>query len=202
MIKPKLPSKKQLLIIGAAILIVAAAAVIWWQIAPRNNTSSTKQSLFRGAIKSVLPEEPKSKEFGLMVEKLKINAPVIVDVDGNNEGEYLKAVEKGVAHYQDTGLPGKNGNVFIFGHSSYWKWAVGDYKTVFKELDKMEKDDIIIVWYKSVKYEYKVIEKRIIEATDMSAISQETDGKKILSLMTCWPPGTVEKRYLVKAVLK
>src|SRR3990167_6177654 len=41
---------------------------------------------------------PKSVGFGLVVEKINANAPVIANVNAANEREYRKALEKGVAH--------------------------------------------------------------------------------------------------------
>ena len=72
---------------------------------------------------------PKVEEnFVLNIEKLKITAPIILNVNGNNKETYNKALEGGVAHLTDSALPGKLGNTFIFGHSSFYAWKPGNYK--------------------------------------------------------------------------
>lgn len=194
-------TKKQTIVFWLAIglIILALGGLYWYQQTLSSQPITVKPGGWSGKLISPTTE-PKSKDFGLVIERLKVNAPIAPQVDGTNESAYLAAVEKGVAHYQGTALPNAVGNVFIFGHSSYWKWRPGEYKTVFKELDQLQINDPIVVWYKNQQYEYKVIEKKIVAADDTSILSQETK-EKLLTLMTCWPPGTVEKRYIVKAMM-
>ena len=142
------------------------------------------------------PIDPKIMEFGLEIDKLNILVPIIKNVDGNNKSSYNKALQNGVAHYKNTALPGEKGNVFIFGHSS--ANVKGDYSETFASLNDLEENDEIIVYYESNEHKYKVKEKKIVEATDLSVLDKGKEEN--LTLMTCWPIRTKEKRLVVVAV--
>ena len=149
------------------------------------------------ATQTATPNEidSKIKEFGIKIEKINVLVPVIKDVDGKNKTAYNKALKDGVAHFSGTALPGEKGNIFVFGHSS------ADYKTdfakVFVDLNNLEEGDTIVVFYQNNEHKYKVSEKKIIEPTDTSVLNK--GRKEILTLMTCWPIGTKEKRLIVVA---
>lgn len=139
------------------------------------------------------------REFGLRIDKLNILAPVIANVDGTNKKVYNQALEKGVAHYKGTALPGEGGNIFIFGHSSS-ATGYGPYVNIFAPLEKLEKEDIIIVYFQNKTLEYKVFEKIIVAKTDVSLL--KPTAQEQLTLMTCWPVGTSAKRLIIKAGLR
>lgn len=137
------------------------------------------------------------KDFGLNIMSLDIKAPVIANVSGNDKNAYFKSLEKGVAHMQGTAKPGEGGLIFIFGHSSFYPWSAGDYKQVFLNLEKIKKDDIISLWYKDTEYKYQVFETKVVEPNDLSVLRPTKTEQ--LTLMTCVPPGTQEKRLIVNA---
>jgi LPXTG-site transpeptidase (sortase) family protein len=142
------------------------------------------------------------KEADLIIPKINIQAPIIFNVDAGNSAEYLSALERGVAHFAGTALPGDSyGNIFIFGHSSYYRNKPGDFKEIFKDLEKLEIGNKIIIKDKTEdkEYKYKVLEKKIVESNFTEAFNQE--GKYKLTLMTCWPVGTNRKRLLITAEL-
>lgn len=137
--------------------------------------------------------------YGLLIDKLDIKAPVpiSIDVPGTDEKKYMKALESGVAQYHGTPRPGQKGNSFIFGHSSYYKNKPGDYKEVFKSIDKLVNDDIITIKHDADLINYKVFRTAIISDSDFSVLG--ASDKTMITLMTCWPPGTLQKRYIVQA---
>jgi len=137
------------------------------------------------------------KNFTLIIPKLKIKAPIIPRVDGNDKDTYFTALQNGVAHYKGTKLPGEGGNIFIFGHSSYYKSDPGKYKTVFKSLNQLVKGDEIEVDLNDKSYFYLVSDKKFIEPTETSYLANTPSEQ--LTLMTCWPPGTYEERLIVIA---
>lgn len=137
-------------------------------------------------------------EFGLYVNKLSVWVPVVSNVDGTNKTAYNKALLSGVAHHKNTALPGKKGNIFIFGHSSTWN-GTGQYAEVFKNLNNLEKNDQIIIYYQNKEYKYSVWQKEVIAADDFSYL--EPTKKEQLTLMTCWPVGSNLKRLVVIARL-
>jgi LPXTG-site transpeptidase (sortase) family protein len=137
-------------------------------------------------------------EFGLVIEKIDIVVPVKKNVDGYNQTQYTESLKNGIAHFKDTNLPGENGNIFIFGHSSSDLIEEETmFSEIFKDIDLLEKGDEIIIYYENKKYSYIIFDKKIVSEDDLSVLDS-TDTEK-LTLMTCWPIGTDEKRMIVLA---
>ena len=154
------------------------------------------------SVKSSLQENkeivPIDKNFGLLIPKLNINVKVFANVDATKPQEYLPILAKGVAQSKGSFLPGQEGNVFIFAHSTNTPLNASRYNAVFYLLNKMEKDDEIIIYYQQQKYIYKVMEKKIISPEKLGNYLKALKGKT-LTLQTCYPPGTTIKRLLVIA---
>ncbi len=130
----------------------------------------------------------------LYIPKIGVKAPIIWNVSEENA---LKALQNGVAHLKGTGLPGTDGNVFITGHSSYYWWAPGQYKTVFALLPNLVVGDKIYLLYQNQLYIYEVIEKLVVWPKDVWVMNKLS--YPALSLMTCVPVGTNLRRLIVRA---
>jgi len=141
-------------------------------------------------------DDKKFKEFGVEISKINIKAPVTANVNGDNKLEYNKSLTSGLAHYKGTELPGDGGNIFVFGHSSS-DTDGGPYAKIFRNLNDLNKGDKITVYYKNKKREYTVSEKKVVAADDLSPLNLTDDER--LTLMTCWPIGTKEKRLIIIA---
>lgn len=143
---------------------------------------------------------PLNKEFGLVIPKIDVNVKVFPNVDANNPKEYLPLLAQGVAHAKGSLLPGQEGNVFIFAHSTNTPLNASRYNAVFYLINKLEKDDEVFVYYQQEKYLYKVLEKKIISPEKLNDYLKTLKGKT-LTLQTCYPPGTTLKRLIVIAQL-
>lgn len=130
----------------------------------------------------------------LVIPKINVDAPVIWN---SPEANVLQDLQKGVAHYQGTSLPGENGNVFISGHSSNYWWDKGLYNHVFTLLDKMEVGDRIYINYNNKPYVYQVESIKTVKPTDITVLNP-TDHS-VVTLMTCTPVGTTLNRLIVQA---
>lgn len=142
-------------------------------------------------------------ELSVVIGKISLQAPVIWS-NSENENEMMGDLQNGVIHYYNTAAPGQNGNMIISGHSSNYVWAKGNYNHIFKDLDRLERDDIVIVRSaqkngKIISYRYKITDKRVTTAEDQT-VFENTPGPT-LTLVTCWPLGTNLKRLVVRAVL-
>lgn len=151
--------------------------------------------------KTALITKPVDSDFGIIIPKLAANARVIANVDPYDAKAYQWQLTRGVAHARGTAVPGAMGNMFLFAHSSEDFYNAIRYNSVFYLLPKLERGDEIIMYYKGVKFTYAVTEKKLVDAKDVSYLTEEQSGQT-LTLMTCWPPGTTLKRLLVFAVLK
>lgn len=144
--------------------------------------------------------EPVNRDFSIVVPKIGINAAVIPSVNPNKPGEYLKALEQGVAHSSLSYFPDQDGTVYLFSHSTNYDWFVKDMNAVFYLLKNLEKDDNIVIFYKGVAYTYKITGKDVVKPTDVSYMAPQS-GTKRLILQTCWPPGSTTERLLIFADL-
>jgi LPXTG-site transpeptidase (sortase) family protein len=137
----------------------------------------------------------------LTIPTLGIQAPLVY-MEGTTEEAFQEALQSGVVHYPGTAEPGQSGNAYYFGHSSDYPWGKGEYKTVFALLPSIKVGDKIAVTNKEGGiFEYVVQETKVVSPDDLSVLSQETDGKKLLSLQTSYPVGTALKRFIVIAEL-
>lgn len=143
---------------------------------------------------------PKFSEFHLEIPALNISAPIVSDVDGTNQKAYDKALENGVGQLKGSSKPGEGSNIFIFGHSSYYLWAPGEYKNVFSNLNELKNGDEIIIWFNQKEYKYEVTENKIVSPYEVD-IALPTKNEQV-TLMTCWPRYTTQKRLVVVGTLK
>lgn len=133
----------------------------------------------------------------LLIPNLNISAPInyVAQID---EALFQTALQTGVVHYPGTSQLGKTGNAYIFGHSSDFAFAPGNFKTVFALLPKIQLGDKIYVSDAEGKvFTYQVTDTKVVESNDLSVLSQETNGQKILSLQTSYPLGTALRRFIV-----
>jgi sortase A len=144
--------------------------------------------------------KPVDGNFGIVIPKIAANAKVIANVDPFDEKVYQKALTQGVAHAKGTQLPDQAGNTFIFAHSSTDWYTANRYNSVFYLLNKLEKDDDIFIFYQKQKYHFQVVEKKIVDPSEINYLKGDSQNK-ILTLMTCWPPGTNLKRLILLAKL-
>jgi LPXTG-site transpeptidase (sortase) family protein len=142
----------------------------------------------------------------LIIPKLDLNVPIMVPSNANLIKEDWKALEEdiqtglqsGVVHYPGTANPGQAGNFFVTGHSSYFPWSPGKYKSVFARLGELDVGDEYWVYYGGDKYRYIVTEKKEIKPSDVSVLDQPV-SKRISTLMTCTPVGTTLRRLIITA---
>lgn len=141
---------------------------------------------------------PIDPSFSIMIPKIAANARIIPNVNVANEAEYLEKLKLGVAHAAGTYFPGQNGHIFLFAHSTDYVWNINTYNAVFYLLYKLEKDDEIDVFFQGARHVYQVTGKKVVDPTDIEYLTRKTDGE-LLTLQTCWPPGTTLKRLLIIA---
>ncbi len=139
---------------------------------------------------------PVNTDFAIVIPKIAANAKVIQDVNPNDEKEYQYQLSKGVAHAKGTAYPGENGNIFLFAHSSLNWYLANRYNSIFYLLNKLENITLILLYYKNKKYLYKVFDKKIVNAQEISYLTNKSNSKTV-TLMTCWPPGTTFRRLII-----
>lgn len=142
-------------------------------------------------------EEKQSAEFSIELPSINVFSKVVEGVDPFNQDEYLEKLKEGVAHAENTSLPGEGDTVFLFAHSSDVPWRITRYNTAFYKLGELEINDEILIRKDGEKYVYKVYEKKEVWP-DRVEYLKESQGD-VLILQTCTPVGTALKRLLVFA---
>jgi LPXTG-site transpeptidase (sortase) family protein len=142
---------------------------------------------------------PKLDGYGLKIDKLSLEVPIVTDVDGSDPKIYLNALKSGIAHMLGTAKPGEEGNIVIFDHSSVSDAYKGKYGAAFSKLDSLDIGDrIVIVNQKiSVNSVYHVAGKKVVSPSDTSLIQQNLGSR--LTIITCWPTGYDSSRLIVWA---
>ncbi len=128
------------------------------------------------------------------------NAKVELDVDGTSERIYDTVLTRALAHLQKSAYPGQYGNTFIFGHSKLPIWAGSDYESIFTNLPKVKVGDVVYIRVDGTRYEYQVMQTGVVSPSDVF-ITNQPASKKMLTLMTCIPPGFANNRYITVAEL-
>lgn len=144
---------------------------------------------------------PIDTNFGVVIPKIGANARVILNVDPGKTEEYMAALKQGVAHSAGTVYPGQVGNTFLFAHSVGSFWEVNQWNAVFYLLKEVNPGDEVDIFYQGRRYIYIVYDKKIVDPADVGYLNSQANFP-MLTLQTCWPPGTTLKRLLVFARLK
>ena len=141
-----------------------------------------------------------SAEPKIIIPKINVDAPVVYGAAPDVQSQ-RKAMENGVAHFAVSGasaLPGQAGNVVLAGHSSNDAFAAGGYKFIFAQNEKLQKDDVIYLNYEGKRYTYKITGSEVVKPNEVTKIQTGTQ-KPMLTLVSCVPVGTADKRLLVYA---
>lgn len=142
---------------------------------------------------------PPDSEFSIVIPKIGAAAKIYPNVDPTDEKNFLPVLLKGVAHAAGSVFPGLSGNVYLFAHSSDNFWDAGRYNAVFYLLKDLKEGDEVVVFYQGKRYNYFVTGSQIVDANDVSLLTEAKQGSEQLILQTCWPPGTTWKRLMVFA---
>lgn len=155
---------------------------------------------FKELLKIAPPKDikPKDTNFGIVIPKIEANAKVFSNTNAADEKEYQKVLSQGVAHTLGTDFPGGTDNIYLFAHSTGDVFNLRFFNAVFYLLHRLEVGDEIIVYYGGRRFNYYVYDKKIVEPTDVSYLTKKY-GYSVLTLQTCWPPGTTLQRLLVFA---
>jgi len=192
---------KQLLWVKLALILVVAVIIIAIVSILVTSRGQELAGNDKGA-EIVLPEPlPMFEDFGVRIKSINVSSPIIPDVNGFDERIYYPALLKGIGQFKGSLTPDKEGNLFIFGHSSYVGKGEGKYKEILKDLNKLSPGDEVEVFYKKASYLYKVEKSYLTDVKDWSLLDPTQDNikDKTLTIMTCWPPGSDQKRWAIKA---
>jgi sortase A len=131
---------------------------------------------------------------GLTIEAMGIYDAPVFDSDGR------WALANGVAHNPQTSLPWSptpQRNVYLAGHRMGYRgtWS----RMIFYNLDKLKPgDEVLLKDRAGNSYRYRVSEVFVVDPTD-SWVMGQVRGRDMVTLQTCTPYPTFEKRLIVRA---
>lgn len=137
---------------------------------------------------------PVVKPDSIEISKIKITAPLVF-IETAEKSVFSEALDRGVVHYPDSALPGEKGQIVLLGHSAPLGWPKIKHDWVFSEINELVSGDEVIIYYKNKKHIYHVQKKIILEKGE-DLPGDIADG---LILLTCWPPGSDQRRMAVIA---
>lgn len=139
----------------------------------------------------VLPEPVPPPEEGtvlgtLEIPRLGVESVVIAGADET-------ALRRGVGHITGSGLPGSGGTVGLAGHRD----------GVFRPLERVRRDDVVLVDLPDGRYRYRVVGTAVVQPSDTWVLDPPRDDTiERLTLVTCYPfrfVGPAPRRFIVYA---
>lgn len=140
------------------------------------------------------PELPSRIE----IPAIKMDAE-IANPTSTNVAALDRALLKSAVRYPTSARLGEEGNVILFGHSSYLPVVNNDAYKIFNEIQKLKKGDRITVYGTRTAYVYEVatVEEKDADADAIPLIV----GEPTLTLSTCDSFGKKTDRFVVTAKL-
>jgi sortase A len=169
---------------------------------PRQQTLSAEESGWQRPTRQELEAANEPRHYnlpagaimGLTIEAIGIyNAPVF-------DSDSQWALANGVAHVPETSLPWSQSakrNVFLAGHRMGYRgtWS----RMIFYSLGRLGESDRIVLKDRTGRsYEYRVSETFLAKPSD-SWVMGQVRGRDMVTLQTCTPFPTFEKRLIVRA---
>lgn len=136
-----------------------------------------------------LPADPPLPRQGNILGLLEI--PVLGLVLPIIEGTAPENLEKGVGHFEGTGLPAQGRQIVLSGHRD----------SVFRNLGKIQDGDDIIIRLPQGSFHYKAAGFEVVKGDDMEVIDAGFRDEK-LTMTTCYPfsyIGDAPDRYVITA---
>lgn len=121
----------------------------------------------------------------VQVPAINVDKPIV-------QGDDWEQLKKGVGQHVGSGLPGAEGNLVLSAHNDI-------YGEIFRNLDKIEPGDEIIVSTERQDYTYVVREIEIVEPTDVWVM--EPTEHASTTLISCYPYLVNNKRIVIFADL-
>lgn len=109
------------------------------------------------------------------------------------QGDGWEQLKKGVGQHIGSVNPGENGNVVLAGHDDV-------FGEVFRNLDKLQPGDQVILYTMQQQFIYRVTETRIVEPSQVDVMNPTSSPT--VTLISCYPYMVDKQRIVVFATLQ
>ncbi|HVX90351.1 MAG TPA: sortase [Candidatus Paceibacterota bacterium] len=194
----------QFLVTFTGVLFVTLSVLIWLDWVPDAPAATTPVPTTLSELQS--PDAVQAFVSLSGEDPVKITAPAIglSATISNPTTTNVEALDQylltGAVRYPTSALLGQNGNMILFGHSSYLPIVHNQAYKTFDGIQNLKQGDLITVSSSGRAYTYSV-DTVAQENVSTGAIPLTNDGKQHLTLATCDSFGTKSDRFVVMATL-
>ncbi|MDB5186520.1 MAG: putative sortase family protein [Candidatus Saccharibacteria bacterium] len=177
----------------SVIIVMLSVYIFVWPFMPRLTfwwhmyTDKTNGYTYQNRIESTNTTKPIPQDNRLVIPGLHMDEAI-------HDGPTVATLSQGAWRRPQTSTPDKGGNTVIAGHRFTYRESA-----VFYNLDKVQKNDPIIVYWEGKEYDYIVDEVAVVRPTAVEIESPTPDSR--LTIYTCTPLWTAKDRLVVKARL-
>ncbi|MFA5070611.1 MAG: sortase [Patescibacteria group bacterium] len=136
----------------------------------------------------------------ILIPAIGTDAEIILapaDLAGSKNDWVESQLDSGIVQYPNGIADLKKQNLVFFGHSSSLH-PTAKYALVWVRLDELKiGDEIVLLNNNEERINYRVTESPRTVSADETAIVKVDKGEGMITLVTCWPPGTTSKRMVV-----
>lgn len=122
----------------------------------------------------------------IQIPAINVDAPIV-------QGDSWEQLKKGVGQHIGTPNPGENGNLVLSAHNDI-------FGEIFRELDKLQPGDVVILYTAQRQYNYVVTGTQIVEPTRVEVMAPTPNPT--VTLISCYPYLIDNQRIVVSAVLQ
>ena len=133
----------------------------------------------------------KQSDYRIVISSIGVDMAIILGDDEKN------ALLQGAWHIPGSGTPDDTDgykNIVISGH----RYLYTSGPNTFFNLDKIQTEDIIQIFWQNQEYKYQVNKIHIVEPNEISIL--EDTGQEKLTLFTCHPVYTTDQRLVIEAL--
>ena len=188
-------------LISAGVLLLLFVAYQLWGtgLAERQAQDKLKSQFVTTTVPTSVPNAPTTTVAPVAPKTGDVVAQIIIDSINVDKfvvaGVGYKELEKGPGLFTGSPLPGQLGNVAISGHRT-------TYGAPFGRLDELVKGDRIVMKTSHATFTYLVSgAPKVVKPTDVDVIRTVDPTRATLTLITCHPKWTSEKRLVISAEL-
>lgn len=133
-----------------------------------------------------IPTSGPEQAIRVQIPAIKVDAPVV-------QGDGWEQLKKGIGQHIPSTNPGKQGNLVLSAHNDI-------FGEIFRDLDKLEPGDEVIVYTNERSYTYLVADSEVVEPTSVEVLNPTKQAT--VTLISCYPYMVDDQRIVITARLK
>ncbi len=130
-----------------------------------------------------IPTPSPEQAVRIQIPAIGVDAPVV-------QGDAWEQLKKGVGQMIGSPNPGQKGNLVLSAHNDV-------FGEIFRDLDKLQKGDEIIVYSSQRAYVYVVSQSQLVEPTRVEVMAPTREA--VVTLISCYPYRVNTQRIIISA---